>query len=328
MSLKLNIESQRRTTVTFVQRTQDKKMSGDIEAAKKAAAREAVKQNFPDKPRFVGIGSGTTIVYVVDAIKELGADTSRIGFVPTGDQSKQLIVKAGLNPVEFEALPDDAMIDIAFDGADEVDSELNCIKGGGACLYQEKLVAMRAKIFVCVADHRKLQDKLLTKWPTIPIEVEPKAARQVLARLRTLGSRSSSGAGPSVRQGKDTKAGPVKTDQDFVIIDAPFPKPLLTHADVAAGKTTDGTKGVWEVEELARAIKEIHGVLAVGLFCGPTGLEAQAAGVIGGQRPVACYFGMMDGSVEVRKASEKSPAVLAKDPSLKPAVSKAATGGA
>jgi ribose 5-phosphate isomerase A len=56
-----------------------------------------------------------------------------------------------LVPIEFDALPDDAMIDIAFDGADEVDEELNCIKGGGACLYQEKLVAMRAKQFVCVA---------------------------------------------------------------------------------------------------------------------------------------------------------------------------------
>lgn len=303
-------------------------MSSDIEAAKKAAAREAVKQNFPSNPRFVGIGSGTTIVYVVDAIKELGADLSRIGFVPTGYQSKQLIIKAGLVPVEFEALPDDAMIDIAFDGADEVDSELNCIKGGGACLYQEKLVAMRAKTFICVADHRKLQDKLLTKWPTIPIEVEPKAASQVVARLKMLGSKGSNGAAPCVREGQAAKAGPIKTDQGFYIVDAPFPQPLLTHNDIAAGKTTNGAEGIWDVEELARTIKDIHGVLAVGLFCGPTGLEAQTAGVVGGQRPVACYFGMMDGSVEVRKASEKSPAVLAKYPSLKPAISKATTGGA
>ena len=123
----------------------------EIESAKKAAAIEAVKNHFPSNPRFVGIGSGTTIVYVVEAIKACGVNVSMVGFVPTGYQSKQLIINAGLIPIEFDALPDEAMIDVAFDGADEVDEELNCIKGGGACLYQEKLVAMRAKKFVCVA---------------------------------------------------------------------------------------------------------------------------------------------------------------------------------
>lgn len=126
-------------------------MASDIEAAKKAAAIEAVRNHFPENPRFVGIGSGTTIVYVVEAIKNSGIDVSRVGFVPTGYQSKQLIIKAGLVPIEFDALPDSAMLDVAFDGADEVDEDLNCIKGGGACLYQEKLVAMRAKSFICVA---------------------------------------------------------------------------------------------------------------------------------------------------------------------------------
>jgi ribose 5-phosphate isomerase A len=71
--------------------------------------------------------------------------------VPTGYQSKQLIIDAGLVPIEFDALPDNVKIDIAFDGADEVDDDMNCIKGGGACLYQEKLVAMRSKQFICVA---------------------------------------------------------------------------------------------------------------------------------------------------------------------------------
>lgn len=123
----------------------------DIEKAKKAAAYEAVKNHLPPNPRFVGIGSGTTIVYVVEAIKESGIDVSRTNFIPTGYQSKQLILNAGLVPIEFDALPDNAMIDIAFDGADEVDDDLNCIKGGGACLYQEKLVAMRSERFICVA---------------------------------------------------------------------------------------------------------------------------------------------------------------------------------
>lgn len=293
-------------------------MSHDIEAAKRAAAKEAVRNHFPEDPRFVGIGSGTTIVYVVEAIKDLGKDLSRVGFVPTGYQSKQLIINAGLLPIEFDALPDNSMIDVNFDGADEVDDDLNCIKGGGACLYQEKLVAMRSKAFICVADHRKLQTRLLTKWPTIPIEVEPKAARQVMARLRVLGSRTEAGGGPKIREGLVIKAGPIKTDQDFFIIDAPFPHPLLTQSDVQGGKKGDGEEGVWEVEALARTIKDINGVLAVGLFCGPTGPEAKAAAVLGGQRPIACYFGMEDGSVTLRRAREKRHSVVAKYPPLEP----------
>lgn len=60
---------------------------------------------------------------------------------------------------------------------------------------------------------------------------------------------------------------------------------------------------MWEVEKLARAIKCISGVLEVGLFCGPTGIQTQATGGIGGQKPVAAYFGMSDGTVSSIKAA-------------------------
>ena len=289
-----------------------------IEASKRAAAQHAVKVHFPTDPRFVGIGSGTTIVYVVEAIQKLGVDLSRVCFVPTGYSSRQLIIDANLVPVAFDSLPEGIMLDIAFDGADEVDEDLNCIKGGGACLFQEKLVAMRAKEFVCVAgeqsntpalegydnpltdsDHRKLKQRLLTGWPSIPIEVAPMAARAVISRLRSLGSPN-----PRIRVGSIEKTGPIKTDQDFFIVDAPFPQ-LLTAGDVAAGKDGSGSGGIWEVEALARAVKAIHGVLDVGIFTGPTGPEAAAAGLMGGQRPVACYFGMEDGSVTARTAPPK-----------------------
>jgi ribose 5-phosphate isomerase A len=163
---------------------------------------------------------------------------------------------------------------------------------------------------------------LLTKWPTIPIEVEPKAARQVMQRLKALGSKSPNGGNPFIREGAITKAGPIKTDQDFYIIDAPFPAPLLSSEDIANGKKGDGTDGVWEVELLAKTIKDINGVLAVGLFCGPTGPEAKAAGVVGGQRPVACYFGMPDGSVTLRRARDKRHSVVAQYPPLVPVPSQ------
>lgn len=122
-----------------------------VEASKRAAALEAVRNHYPTNAKWVGIGSGTTIVYVVEAIKSSGTDTSMTKFVPTGYQSKQLITNAGLTAVEFDAIPDGVALDIAFDGADEVDDDLNCIKGGGACLFQEKIVALQAKEFICVA---------------------------------------------------------------------------------------------------------------------------------------------------------------------------------
>lgn len=124
----------------------------DIEAAKRNAAKQAVAEHFSPSDANVGIGSGSTVVYVVDAIKAIDDPRIKnINFVPTGYQSRQVIVKAGLKDIKFDSLPEGTMIDVAFDGADEVDEDLNCIKGGGACLYQEKLVATRARKFVCVA---------------------------------------------------------------------------------------------------------------------------------------------------------------------------------
>ena len=123
----------------------------DIESAKRNAAIRAVADYFDPKAKFIGIGSGSTIVYVVEAIQALKVDTTAIRFVPTGYQSRQVIVRAGLTPIAFDSLPDGVVLDVAFDGADEVDEDLNCIKGGGACLYQEKLVATHARKFICVA---------------------------------------------------------------------------------------------------------------------------------------------------------------------------------
>ncbi|KAL9599656.1 MAG: hypothetical protein Q9179_003495 [Wetmoreana sp. 5 TL-2023] len=281
----------------------------DIETAKRNAAVKAVADYFKPSFRYVGIGSGSTIVYVVEAIRALKDDRiSRILFVPTGYQSRQVIRDAGLQDIQFDSLPNNTVIDVAFDGADEVDEDLNCIKGGGACLYQEKLVATHARKFICVADHRKLQPRLLSNWPTIPIEVEPLAARSVLTHLSLLGSSS-----PKVRPGLLQKTGPVKTDQDNFIVDAAFKTLLLprdiqksnSHHPAHGGVQETGQDGVWEVESLAKEIKGIVGVLEVGLFCGMNGEEVERmGGRAGGQKPVTAYFGMPDGSVTIRRAGE------------------------
>ena len=109
------------------------------------------------------------------------------------------------------------------------------------------------------------------------------------------------------------KAGPIKTDQDNFIIDAPF-QTLLIPLDVEKslslhpthkGMEGKGEGGLWEAEALAKEIKAIEGVLSVGLFVGENGVQAMARGKsAGGQKPVAAYFGMEDGSVFVRAAGK------------------------
>ncbi|KAB8297939.1 hypothetical protein EYC80_001721 [Monilinia laxa] len=297
-----------------------------VEASKRRAAYKAVEDHFDPSYRYVGIGSGSTVVYVVEAIAAQGRDvTSKMIFVPTGDQSKQLIIEAGLPLGSIDSLPPVAVgnlsgdaafdvstglqdlglkgkresLDVAFDGADEIDEDLNCIKGGGACLFQEKLVATSSKKFVCVADYRKLQPRLLTSWKAIPIEIAPLAAPTIKRILITLGSPD-----PKIRQGGSAKAGPVVTDNGMWIIDAPFPK-LLVPSDLKGDDKGDGEHGTWEVHNLGRRLKRIVGVLETGLFHGRNGGQVANAGEeSGGQKPVAAYFGMEDGNVEVRTATE------------------------
>jgi len=162
---------------------------------------------------------------------------------------------------------------------------------------RERQMLTRARV-----DYRKAQPRLLTKWPSVPIEVAPISAHVVLTALRELGS-----ADPRVRESGMAKAGPLKTDQDFFIIDAPF-RTLLTAGDVKAGKAKgDGSDGLWEVAQLAARIKAITGVLEVGLFYGYDGVEAAELGIRGaGQKPIAVYFGMEDGSVKVRTKKGES----------------------
>jgi ribose 5-phosphate isomerase A len=164
-----------------------------IEQAKRLAAQRAVKEHLPESAHYVGVGSGSTVVYVVEAIAALpAAVTSSMIFVPTGYQSRELIVEAGLNLGTIDSLlpvpiktgqegregtagnethnlgagkqdlglkGERAMLDVSFDGADEVDEELNCIKGGGACLLQEKLVATSCRKFICVAGEPPMPDR-------------------------------------------------------------------------------------------------------------------------------------------------------------------------
>jgi len=179
----------------------------------------------------------------------------------TGFQSKELIVSSHLNLGDVDQFP---TIDVTFDGADEVDQNLNCIKGGGACHLREKVLAEAAKTFIVVADYRKNVEFLGTNFSQgVPIEVVPFAYAKVLQNLHEiLGSPDA-----NLRMAK-MKAGPVVSDNANFIIDAPFPKELMK-----------------DPYPLMARIKMLTGVVEVGLFCHMT---------------KAAYFGNQDGSITVK----------------------------
>jgi len=247
-----------------------------ILSAKRLAAYKAVDEHYPKTPpAYIGIGSGSTVVFVVERIAQLPTElTAQTSFIPTGFQSKELLIQHKLRILDIDLLPSGQKIEVSFDGADEVDSNLNCIKGGGACLFQEKLVAISAKKFVCVADFRKISQTLLTPttWPAgIPIEVVPLSYVYVTQRLTELGATKV-----VLRPGGKAKAGPCVTDNGNFILDAIWPT-LSSGEDV--------------VQDLAEAIKAVVGVVDHGLFYG--GSKGWRA------RPEIAYFGMENGTVSV-----------------------------
>ena len=146
-------------------------------------------------------------------------------------------------------------------------------------------------------DYRKLSPKLLTSYPTSPIEVLPLSAPSVLQHLRALGSPS-----PSLRLGGTAKAGPIVTDNSNFIIDAPFP-PLLPSTPDPTTTTTSNNNRQWDVAALARHITGILGVVEVGLFWGRDG---GANGEGGGQKPVAAYFGKENGEAIVMSGKQST----------------------
>ncbi|KAG7904910.1 hypothetical protein KL907_003126 [Ogataea polymorpha] len=208
------------------------------ENAKKNASYAAVDQNLDPSHQVVGIGSGTTIVYVVDRLAQLDTER-RLVCVPTSFQARELILSHGLHLGRVDEYVD---IDIAFDGADEIDSDLNLIKGGGACMFLEKLVASCARKFIVVADHRKSSVALSRG---VPLEVVSVAHRRLFLELERLGGH------PRLRDAGDRKAGPVVTDHGNLVVDCEF-----------------GEIRPERVAELDVKIKALVGVVETGIFPG------------------------------------------------------------
>lgn len=199
------------------------------------AAADRVQSN-----SIVGLGTGSTTAYAIQYIGERlqnGELTNVVG-VPTSFQAEVLAKKYGIPLTTLDAIDH---IDVAIDGADEVDPQKNLIKGGGAAHTREKVVDSLANQFIVVVDSGKLVDKLGSTF-LLPVEVIPMAVTPVMAKLEQLGGK------PELRMGIK-KAGPVVTDQGNLVIDVKF-------------------DAIDNPAELEKTINNMPGVLENGLFVG------------------------------------------------------------
>lgn len=159
-----------------------------------------------------GIGTGSTVAFLIEELgRRVKDEKLDIIGVPTSFQSKILCRENGIKTMDLQEC---AGLDLAIDGADEVDPELNAIKGGGAAHTREKIVAAMAKRFVIIVDDSKLVPELGTVFP-VPVEIIPSALEFVTAKVREWGGE------PQLRMGV-RKDGPVVTDNGQFVIDLKF----------------------------------------------------------------------------------------------------------
>lgn len=210
----------------------------DLQDRMKQAVAAAATEQFRSG-MVVGLGSGSTAALMIQALgaKLKSGELTDVVGVTTSFQGEVLAAELGIPLKSLNAIE---RIDLAIDGADEVDPAFQLIKGGGACHVQEKLVAVRAERFVVVVDSTKLVDTLNLGF-LLPVEVLPGAWRQVQAQLAMM-------AGTANLRMAVKKAGPVVTDQGNLVLDVKF-----------AG-------GISEPASLEAAINNLPGVLENGLF--------------------------------------------------------------
>jgi len=192
----------------------------------------------------VGLGTGSTTAYTIqflgDRLKT--GELKDIVGIPTSFQAEVLAKQYGIPLTTLDAVDH---IDIAIDGADEVDPQKNLIKGGGAAHTREKIVDYLADQFIVVVDSSKIVERLGSSFP-VPVEVIPMAIAPVMRAIEKLGGK------PELRMGVK-KAGPVITDQGNMVVDVKF-------------DTID------DPANLEKTLNNIPGVLENGIFVGVTDL--------------------------------------------------------
>lgn len=233
-------------------------MGGDMDPVKlmkQEVGRAAAAQ--VQSGAIVGLGTGSTTAFAIQFIGErlAAGELKDIVGIPTSFQASVLAKKHGIPLTTLDEAP---RIDVAIDGADEVDPQQNLIKGGGAAHTREKVVDGLAERFIVVVDSSKLVDKLGSTF-ALPVEVLPMAVAPVTRALEALGGT------PELRMGVN-KDGPVITDQGNMVLDV---------------KMT----GIDDPAALEKTINNIPGVLENGLFVGLAD-EVLIGEVIDGQASV------------------------------------------
>ena len=190
---------------------------------KKAAAIKAL--DYIKADTIVGVGTGSTVNHFIDALATVKDNI--IGAVSSSEASTERLKSYGIEVFELNNVDS---IDVYVDGADEINPHMHMIKGGGAALTREKIVAAVAKTFVCIADDSK-QVPMLGSFP-LPVEVIPMARSYVARELVKLGGD------PAYRQGVITDNGNVIIDvHNLTIMD---PKALENSINTIAGVVTNG----------------------------------------------------------------------------------------
>ena len=204
---------------------------------KKIVADAAIKE--VKSEMILGLGSGSTAALMIKSLAEeiCSGKLKNIKGVATSFQSEVLALELNIPLLDVTSV---SQIDLAIDGADEVDPGFQLIKGGGACHVREKLVASKANKLLIVVDETKLVQNLNQSFP-LPVEVLPNAWKQVKDSITEMN-------GSSTLRMATKKAGPVVTDQGNLILDVLF---------------KDGIKNPKDIE---MSINNIPGVLENGLF--------------------------------------------------------------
>jgi ribose 5-phosphate isomerase A len=217
-------------------------MANDQE--KEAAARASLR--FVQNDQVVGLGTGSTAAYFIQSLGEEVRNGLKIRGIPTSDRSGKLAKSLGIPLTTLDECPE---IDVTVDGADEFDSELRLIKGGGGALLREKIVASATRQYVIIADETK-RVPVLGRFP-LPVEVIKFAQTVVQKKIEALGAQIS------LRRDADGKA--YLTDENNHILDCRF------------GQIPDAN-------DLARRLSDIPGVVEHGLFIGMASIVLVAGG--------------------------------------------------
>ena len=192
---------------------------------KKQAVAKAALKHLP-KGGILGVGTGSTVNFLIELLPELQLEAA----VASSEATAQRLKKLGIEVLDMNQV---GGLDAYVDGADEIDRHMHMIKGGGAALTREKIVASIAKKFVCIVDDSKWVEQLGREFP-LPIEVIPMARSAVARKLVSLGGD------PVYREG-------VVTDNGNVILDV-------------------YNLNILNALELEKTINDIPGVVCNGIF--------------------------------------------------------------